>query len=454
MIDEIASLVKLKQESQKLYLVGGVVRDLQFAKSHKDIDILCNFDTRTIAKEFADVNHGAFFMLDNQRNIARVIVTRSEGKKVYDFARLRNADIIADMRARDFTINAMAIDLEEPEVILDPLNGRDDFQRGLLRDCSENSFSSDPVRVIRAVRYSIAYGLKIEEGTLKRLKLSVNLLNQVSGERKRDEFFKVAESTKPDEGFRLLGQLNILEELGFPVDYKYEEAVKRMTLLQELLKTLTSQNRVENPINHSQVTLAESTRRKINEYLRARNSSDRNELQLLFLGCALCYIDVDDAKKAASLQMLSRDEIEKLLLISTSKLLNEIIETGSIPDDRAMYQYYKATGAAGVDLAMITLVDLMNTGLGESANKQRFIWELCEKVIAFWFEKPEVANPVLLLNGKDLMVNFDLTPGPLIGDLISRLREEQAAGMIKDRRAALDWVENQLSKVSIKNTFD
>jgi len=70
--------------------------------------------------------------------------------------------------------------------------------------------------------------------------------------------------------------------------------------------------------------------------------------------------------------------------------------------------------------------------------------EKCEQLVEAWAEKPELLSPTPLLNGKDLMLYFDLPPGKLLGSLLEALLEEQAAGTITSREEALQWVENHL----------
>jgi tRNA nucleotidyltransferase/poly(A) polymerase len=344
----------------------------------------------------------------------------------------------------------MAVDLDQPDEIIDPTGGQHDLADGILRECSSGSFADDPVRIIRAVRYSLGYDLVIEPTTLQHLKDSIPLLDKVSGERKRDELFKILESAKPDEGFSKLVELGILMQMGFPPVVHHAHIKNRISLTCHFLSDLYSSEYLSTRENDL-LSLKEATRRKLADHLRKKNSSDRNEHQLILLASILFKLEQADIEKVATRLLLSREERENLLLVTTNTRLDTLLDSKKIPDDRGLFQYFRATGESGIDLAIMTLV---TSTFSNNVADTQFAREICEKVISFWFERPEVANPILLLNGKDLMVNFDLTPGPLIGELIEKLREEQAAGSIKDRAGALAWVEAELANHRIGHPWE
>jgi tRNA nucleotidyltransferase/poly(A) polymerase len=189
----ISQLNELKPAGARVYLVGGAVRDILLQRTGKDFDLACSFDTRIIARALADRQKGDFYLLDAKRNTSRVILHESNGRRVfYDFARLQGSSIEDDLQTRDFTINAMALDLDAPDALIDPQGGARDLKDRILRACSPNSFADDPVRVIRAVRYAIGLDLTITPETLMGLKAAVPLVNQISRERNRDELLKGA----------------------------------------------------------------------------------------------------------------------------------------------------------------------------------------------------------------------------------------------------------------------
>lgn len=455
---EIKDLVGLKHAGQKIYLVGGAIRDFCVGRKNQDVDILCNFDTRLIARRFADTHRGDFFVMDARRNISRVILPGQAGKRIFDFARLRATDLEGDLRARDFTINAMALDLDQPYRIIDPLHGQTDLEQRILRSCSPASFKDDPVRIVRAFRYSHSLDLKIEDQTFILLREVTPLLENVSMERKRDELFKILDLHDSENAIKQLFELRIHQSIGFPEKINYDLFEKEFVFLRTILNEITdhSSEKIEKEDQiHPEIKLKTQTAEQLHTFLTKKNSSDRNDQQLILLSLIMSSLNSSEAKDVASQLLLSREEIDKIGLIKQRTGVKELWETRRIPGDRELYHFFRVNGESGVDIALIILAELWSgkTGIADSEDLD-IAQTICEHTIAFWFEKPNVAHPVLLLNGNDLMVNFDLIPGPLVGELIEGLREEQAAGSIQTRSEAMEWVEKRLTGISARNSWE
>ncbi len=113
------------------------------------------------------------------------------------------------MRARDFTINAIAYNLRD-ETIIDPTEGGKDLRAKTIRACSPTSLSDDPVRILRAIRLAAAFDFHIEKNTRELMKQSASQLGRISPERLRDEIFKMLNGPKPDACMRALEMLGVL----------------------------------------------------------------------------------------------------------------------------------------------------------------------------------------------------------------------------------------------------
>ena len=204
---------KLK-ENNHVYLVGGAVRDVLMMRPLHDMDFVVIGSAANVAKKLADELEGGFYMLDEERDIARVVLKQDHGKKFYlDFSALRAENLFKDLTSRDFTINAMAVNISQPELLIDPLKGVKDIKAGYLQICNPNSFKDDPIRVIRAVRMAIQFNLKITENTIYALKQEVPNLHKISQERIRDELFRILESKNIASAIRLLEELGILQTI-------------------------------------------------------------------------------------------------------------------------------------------------------------------------------------------------------------------------------------------------
>ncbi len=444
--ERFAELIRLNPEDQKIYLVGGVVRDLVLERVNKDIDVLCELETRSIAHKLAEAKKGAYFVLDEERNTCRVITTDSGVKRIYDFARQQGNSLIEDLKARDFTINAMAVDLDAPDVLIDPLHGSDDLKNGILRVCSPDSFQSDPVRVIRALRYSLAYQLKIDPETMILLKDSVPALQSISGERKRDEIFKILDLPDPTPALVLLQETGIFTELGMSELTSSDFDLSKQLAL--LLNTIGDQHQIQPDESISGFEDLSEYFSRYQQLLGKKNSSDRNLRQLLFLNSILESSDFDTAKQIVQSLMLSNEEVERVLV--TQKYIGELPGAGdrikSI-SDRDLYLLINKTDEASLDICLLVLSRKI-ADLSQEKNKEelKLFLGLTRKIFEAWFDRQNVMKPVPFLNGNDLMMIFDVSAGPLIGKLLEKLKEEQAAGTITNHEQALEWMEEQVNK--------
>jgi tRNA nucleotidyltransferase/poly(A) polymerase len=169
---EIASLLVkvnhlLNESDTKAYLVGGFVRDCLLRRDTSDIDIALPGPALGLAQQMATRLGGTFVLLDEENQVARVVLP--EAGWHLDFSALVGADIEADLSRRDFTINAMAVNLEQAvsgkAVLIDPWGGRLDLELGLIRMVRKDAFVQDPLRLLRAVRFAAELGFNIEPAT-------------------------------------------------------------------------------------------------------------------------------------------------------------------------------------------------------------------------------------------------------------------------------------------------
>ena len=155
----LASVQDALPPNQEIYLVGGAVRDVLLGRSSHDLDFAVPGDGIKLARRVANKMKGAFYPLDHERDTGRVVLIHAdETRTVMDFATFRGENIEADLRDRDFTLNAIAYNLQTASVF-DPLNGASDLLAKHIRACTAESLTNDPVRVLRAVRLAAGLGL-------------------------------------------------------------------------------------------------------------------------------------------------------------------------------------------------------------------------------------------------------------------------------------------------------
>jgi len=490
LIDEVCAALP----DQDVYLVGGVLRDALLGRLTHDYDFAVAKNAITAARQVAAVFNADFYVLDEAFDTARVIVTTNKGERnILDFAAFRGADLNADLRSRDFTINAFALDLRS-QMILDPLNGATDLRAKIIRACSDTSLRDDPVRVLRAVRQAAALGFKIDPETRKAIKQSVSFLSTVSAERRRDELFRILDGPYPHTSLRAMEILGIIpyllpelsalkhvEQSRPHVNDVWEHTLSVIQSLEELLAVLSPSYEPEkkNDIFTGLLTLRLGRYREhlANHFLKPLNA-DRSLRSLLFF--ATLYHDISKsitksvdevgqfhffnhdikgaevASERARSFNLSNDEIKRLEIIVANHMrfhffTSKMVSEKKGPSRKSIYRFFRDVGDASVDLILLGLADLKGT-YGASLTQETWTAGLYVARIFlenYWEKPEEIVAPVRLLDGHSLIQEFNIPQGPLIGKLLEAIREAQAIGKVTSREEALSfgraWLrENQL----------
>lgn len=213
-----------------VYVIGGYVRDRMLGKSCKDLDIVCEGSGIALAEEVASMLHprprvtvykrfGTAMLKHGDTEIefvgARKESYRSHSRKPI----VENGTIRDDQLRRDFTINALSVSLNDHNFgqIIDPFNGLRDLKEKILRTPLEpgRTFSDDPLRMMRGIRFAAQLQFKIEEQTLQAIPENKERISIVSWERITTELEKILMTAKPSYGFELLFDTGLLK-LIFP----------------------------------------------------------------------------------------------------------------------------------------------------------------------------------------------------------------------------------------------
>jgi len=479
-------LIEALSDIQGIYLVGGSVRDALLGRIVHDIDlVLPDKDTRRAARRIADAFDGDFYVLDDERNTARVILRRENQKLVLDFASLRGRDLEADLHERDFTINAMALNLTPPRQLIDPLGGAKDLKERILRLCSTTACQDDPLRVIRAIRLAIGFKLQMLPETSLAVRQAISLLDQVSVERKRDELFRILEGNQVSPAVRLLDTFGVLErllpELGalkgvaqstpHTMDV-WEHTLATLRGLETLLHLLVGEYDEDNSANLWMglvVTYLGHYRHHFQEHFRRSLNPNRTLKGLLMLAAlyhdsakpATRTVDPDGrtrffdhvvksaelvSERAAALA-LSQVEILRLYkIINHHMRIHFLAQEAGKPTRRTVHRFFREVREAGVDICLLSLADTLAVyGVTLSQDLWQKELEVSRELLENWWERQvEVVNPPRLLTGDQVMKEFHLLPGPLIGKLLMELAEAQASGEVSSREEALSLIKREL----------
>ncbi len=211
-------------QAQGLYLVGGVVRDLLLGQTNLDLDLVVEGNAIELAQYLAEINQGEI-TTHPRFNTAKLqwnkwsvdlATARSETyAKPGALPTVKPGSINNDLSRRDFTINAMAIELNPGHYgeLIDLHGGRDDLEHKLIRILHEKSFTDDATRIWRGLRYEQRLDFHLEPTTLKLLKRDIPMLDTISGDRVRHEIELVLKEEFPEKVLRRAEELGVLPKL-------------------------------------------------------------------------------------------------------------------------------------------------------------------------------------------------------------------------------------------------
>jgi len=467
---ELADL--LAGRDSPVYVVGGAVRDAYLHRPVKDIDLAVADNAVGLARQIANALHGDFFVLDAERDVGRALVNAASGRIIVDVTRFRGGDLLADLADRDFTINAAAVDLRAPDQVIDPLNGLPDLEDRLLRRCSPHAIADDPIRALRAVRQSVQLGLRIEPETLADIRSAGPRLMATSPERVRDEFFKLLSLPNPASALRVADAVGLLPAIlpeVVPLHGLELSAPHIFDGWRHTLAVVESLNQIAASISYSRtddsaasfslgmlVMQLDRYRRQLDAHLQTVWPNERSHRALLSLA-ALLHDSGSygfTGHEAASAQIAARRADALRLSNHEKQRLVALIEHQSQPVFRSdtltrrdIYRFWHSLDVVGVDVCLLTLADYLGT-VGTELNQA--VWlALVERVRllldAYLERYHEMVAPPPLLDGKQLMQALGLSPGPIVGELLDAIRENQAAGEVRTVEDALQFARLHLN---------
>ncbi len=470
----------------RVWPVGGCVRDLLLSWPVHDWDFAVDRDALGLARAVADALRGAFYPLDEERDTGRVIVRREGRRMELDFARLRGLDLEADLRDRDFTINAIAIGPDGE--LIDPTGGLTDLQARLVRAVGPDAFDRDPVRMLRAVRIVAERGLRLEVHTAQWIIERAGQLLRVSSERIRDEFVRLLNARSVAYHLQLLDELGLMTSILPDVEALREQSQTPPHRTNVWWHTLMTVDAAENILrrvgavggkpetlyadapdwvwDEVQKTLAPFAPALV-QHLRRPAAVRRYRRTLLILATLLHDVGkpltvTEEIKPGQSQPVLhfyahesigarraaewmhdlrfSRAEAESVATMVRAHLRpSQIADAPGGVTGRAAYRFFRATGDAGVEVILLALADHLAIW-GPNLQPERWARRraAASALLEYFFHRSQGAIvPPPLVNGRDLMRELGLPEGPEVGRLLEAIREAQAAGEVTTREEAL-----------------
>ncbi len=480
----------------EVYLVGGAIRDSLLARPITDLDFTLPNHAIDTARRVANHLRAAFYPLDISRDIGRVIVNEWDSKRwTLDFAAFQGQDLETDLRNRDFTVNAMAVSLRDLDTLIDPLGGAKDLRNKSLHVCSSHSFVDDPIRIPRAFRQASDLNLTFSSGTKAGMYPAIPYLESVSQDRLRDELFRIFGGAYPASVLRgldvvgalkfMLPEMEVLKAVAAApphISDAFSHSLHTVQKLHQVLEILSIHYDTESNPNWITGLISAKLgrfRRHLDVHLKTSLVPGRSLTGLLLLSAL--YHDVgkpttrtvdrtgdvhfykheligaQSASLRARILRLSRLECDRISRIIKNHMRPILLaQEGELPARRSVYRFFQATGETGVDICLLSLADTLATyGTELPQAKLISLVDVIRTLLESWWElADEVVSPPVLITGSDLLEEFKIKPGPLIGQILNLAREAQASGEIQSRAQALEFARLCMKEAQIldKNT--
>jgi len=392
-----------------VYIVGGAVRDAYLRHPIKDLDLATDGSGIKLARVIANALKGNFYPLDPTRDVGRAILDTAEGRLVVDAAQFRGGTLEADLAERDFTLNALAVDLRSDlNVVYDPLGGLDDLRAKRLRLCMPSALASDPIRSLRAIRQSVQFGLRLDADLLTALRGLHNPLATVSPERVRDEFFKLLSLPRPASALRILKSFDLLPEFR-PVNDRILRTVDHLCGIWNVISPERSDDMVAQFAYGMLAIQFGGLRASLQQALAQTYGAERSHRTLLVFSALLLEHDPDTCAALCARLRLSNAESERVRLAVQAARQVPFVQDEPL----AIYHYWRNAGDAGVDGVLLALSD----ALAEALQIDQTAWlkqldHARHLLEAYLLYRETAVDPPPLIDGTTLIRELKLRPGP------------------------------------------
>lgn len=492
----------LAARPEPLWLVGGAVRDALAGQLPSDIDLMVAGDALALARALARDLGYQLAILDPRDGVARI--TGTDLPFTLDIAAMQGADIGADLAARDFTVNALALPFT-PAVLkaiiagagdaltgqmIDPTGGQADLAELRLRSVSDQTFTADPVRLLRAARLATKLNLTITSETMVLARASAGRLPTMPPARLTAELYAILARRAGTRAMHLLDDLGALTVLVPPLALCRGVKQGRLhywDVFDHTLAVIDSLDRVvdllttglSHPdlpcepdgtgrIAHPMALDLGGKNARLLDLLRQPLAEGQTRLTLLKL--ATLFHDVGkpqtrmtlpngdfrfpghaDAGAPLAAPVLDAWQVGKVARRFITSLIVCHMRPGQLAgpqgvSDRAVRHFFRDAGDAGLDVAVFSIADHLAV-YGPSpltpfwSSHRAAVVELVRRA----YDEPERVWPARLLDGNDLVARFGVPRGPAVGRMLAIITEAQLNGEIATRAEALALA-SQLTK--------
>ena len=393
-----------------IFVVGGFVRDLLIGRPNLDVDIVVEGDGIALAHVFAQTQNGE---VKRHERFGTAVVTLHDSFKVdvatartevYDhpgaLPSVKRGSIRGDLHRRDFTINTMAIELNESRFgeLVDFFGGRSDLHSRSIRVLHDLSFVDDPTRIFRAIRFEQRYGFSIESHTEKLLEKAVveESLKRVTKQRLRNEILLILKEDDPVADIRRMARFDLVKYIH-----------PRVCISDELLELF---DRIKEVLAWWNLTP-----------YSVHEPADRILLNFMALLDQLDTAEVEDVSKSLALRKRHAEAL-KISKTYLPSILHRMSETKKPPSE-----VYKTLKGLSLEVLLLAMA---------KANRGRRSVPLKNNISSYLMQLRKVKP---LVNGNDLH-ELGYPEGPLYTQILNRTFAAQLDGVIEDKHQAIQFI--------------
>ncbi|PQL91909.1 CCA tRNA nucleotidyltransferase [Apibacter sp. wkB309] len=451
----------VSDKKQQTYVIGGFVRDLLLERPKvKDIDIVTEGSGIELALSVADKLHSKPKVSVFKRFGTAMIHVKDYDvefvgarKESYSFDSrkpfVETGTIEDDQNRRDFTINTLAISLNEENFgeLVDPFNGLEDLKRKIIRTPldPEITYSDDPLRMIRAIRFATQLNFTIESSSFLAIKENAERFDILSKERITDEFNKIMMSPQPSIGLKLLYEANLLQRfLPELTDLQGIEEVEGQKHKDNFFHTLE----VVDNISKTTTNLWLRWAALLHDIGKARTKKFDKKIGWTF----------HSHEFVGSKMVLSLFKRLKLPLGDPLKYVQKLVQNSSRPislitddaSDSALRRLLFDMGDDLEDLFLLCKADITTKNIKKQTRfKQNF--DYVEEKIKEVEEKDKIRNFQPPITGHDIMEAFEIIEGKQIGTIKEAIKEGILEGTItNDYKNSYNYMLQLGKKLNLK----
>ena len=454
-----------------IHLFGGFVRDVVVGREPKDVDARLDVeDIQEAAERFTEWLGGRCAGVYSNPHVASVTVRTGRGEVALDLTRQEGRSIEDDSMHHDLTINSLAVSVHEvalgrPCKVIGPRGGIGDIEDGVVRMTYRNAFSDDPVRVLRALRFSHTLGYRIESRTMAAAKAAAPMLRNAPGERVRAELTKLLSVPPYGAAVSLMEEVGVLTQVFPEVEACRDVAQPSMYHVYDVYGHLMATvEELDGIVGNNGVPFGP----EVDAYFDEPVGDGLTRRELMPLAALLHDIgkpETISARPDGKPQFLDHEKVGANMVAAVCRRLKfsravrdfltsvvrhhmrpwTIAPAGRMPSTRAVRKFRQSTVDAAVAVLVLHLADLRGSRVYMLTPEE---WEarlhLVRRMIDWVQElgrkvKLLAAEPPLL-NGHDLM-GMGVPQGPEVGRLLRLVVDAREEGAISSREEAVGLVE-------------